>query len=153
MELTQNQPYSHRNDATVPEFEDDRCIVFMDGDCALCSRSSRIIARFDIRDEFLICTIQSPLGQAVISHYGLDPANPDSWLYLERGIPYTSLDAIARVGIRLGGFARLLCVLSWPPRSVQDWIYALIARNRYRILGRADLCVLPDPGVRRRLIG
>jgi predicted DCC family thiol-disulfide oxidoreductase YuxK len=146
-------PYSHRRDDTVPEFSDQGSIVFMDGNCAMCSRSSRIIARLDRRDEFLICTTQSPLGQAVLRHYGLEPANPDSWLYLESGLPYTSLDAIARVGVRLGGLARLLGVLSWPPRSVQDWFYSLIARNRYRIMGQADLCALPDARVRKRLIG
>jgi predicted DCC family thiol-disulfide oxidoreductase YuxK len=43
----------------------------MDGECALCSFGARLIARFDKAQEFRICRAQSPLGQALFSHYGL----------------------------------------------------------------------------------
>ena len=32
------------------------------------------------------------------------------------------------------------------------WLYARIARNRYRIFGHADMCAVPDPRLRARLI-
>lgn len=152
MKIRQISPHSHRQDVQVPKFEDEGPVVFMDGSCALCSRAARSIARLDRRAEFRICTTQSPLGQAVLIHYGLDPSDPQSWLYLEDGRAYTSLDAIIRAGRRLGGAGRLFGVLFMLPRGLQDWIYARIARNRYRFLGRADLCSIPDPEVSKRLL-
>lgn len=152
MQLTHEVPYSYRDDRQVPAFPDESPIVFMDGSCALCSMGARAIARFDRREEFLIATTEGPLGQAVLRHYGLDPSDPDSWLYLEEGRAYTSMDAIIRVGRRLGGLGKGLAVFSILPRGMQDWLYARIARNRYRLLGRADLCAIPDPAVQRRLI-
>lgn len=152
MKIRQVSPHSHRQDAQVPNFEDEGPVVFMDGSCGLCSRAARSIARLDRRGEFRICTTQSPLGQAVLTHYGLDPSDPQSWLYLENGHAYTSLDAVIRAGRRLGGAGRIFGVFSILPRGVQDWIYARIARNRYRFFGRTDLCAIPDREVSKRLL-
>ena len=150
--LTAREAYSYRRDPTVPDFPDDGPVTFMDGDCALCTWGARIIGKLDRKAEFRICPTQSPLGRAVLAHYGLDPADPESWLYLTEGRAYTSLDAIIRVARRLGGVGRLLGVLTVLPRPVQDWLYRRIARNRYQILGRTDMCALPDPELRRRLL-
>lgn len=146
------EAYSYRGDAAVPAFPDSGPVVFMDGECALCSRGARVIAKFDRVEEFRICPVQSPLGSSVLRHYGLDPGDAESWLYLEGGRAYNSMDAIIRVGRRVGGWGQLLRILMVLPRPVQDWLYRRIARNRYHLLGRADMCALPDPALRRRLL-
>lgn len=132
---------------------DDRIVVVMDGDCALCSRAARWIARNDKADQFAICTSQSPVGQKLLRNQGFDPADPESWLLLDGGRTWTSLDAIIEAGRRLGGISRMLTVLMILPRPVRDWLYCRVARNRYSLFGRGDLCALPDPELRRRLIG
>ena len=101
MRLRNCEAYSYRAESTVPSFDDKGPVVFMDGQCALCSGAARAIAKADRAGEYRICPIQSELGRAVLEHYGLDPKNPDSWLYLVDGKPYSSLDAVIRVGIRL----------------------------------------------------
>jgi predicted DCC family thiol-disulfide oxidoreductase YuxK len=35
---------------------------------------------------------------------------------------------------------------------LRDGLYRLVARNRYRWFGRTDICAMPDPGVRKRLM-
>lgn len=95
--------YSYRGDSGVPSFDDRGPIVFMDGECALCTGAARVIARLDKRGEFRICPIQSDLGQAILQHYGLDYGNPDSWIYLADGNAFASLDAVIEAGTRLGG--------------------------------------------------
>lgn len=124
----------------------------MDAHCALCARGARWIARNDRAGAFTIIPVQSELGGALMRHYGLDPVDPVSWLYVEHGRAFTSLDALIRVGRRLGGVWRGLVVLRLLPRAVQDPLYRLVARNRYRLFGRADLCALPDPQVQKRLL-
>jgi predicted DCC family thiol-disulfide oxidoreductase YuxK len=152
MKLIAREAYSYRADTTVPAFPDGGPVVFMDGECALCSRGASLIAKFDRAGEFRIATTQSPLGRGVLRHYGLDPGDAESWLYLVGGRAYSSMDAIIRVGRRVGGWGQLLRVLMVLPRPVQDWLYRRLARNRYRLLGRADMCALPDPELRRRLL-
>lgn len=147
------RPYSYRGDSRVPSFDDRGPVVFMDGNCVLCTRTARAIGKLDHAEEFRICPVQSPLGSATLQHYGLDTDDPDSWLYLEDGRAYTAMDAVIRAGTRLGGWGRAVRALMLLPRPVRDWLYRRIARNRYQLFGRTDMCALPDPALRRRLIG
>jgi len=100
--LIEQRPYSYRGDPSVPDFDDGVPITFMDGQCTLCSTGARLISRLDRQNEFRICPIDTALGRSVLSHYGLDPDDPKSWLYL--------------------------------------------------VEGRTDMCAVPDPELRRRLI-
>ncbi|MGB0410271.1 MAG: thiol-disulfide oxidoreductase DCC family protein, partial [Pikeienuella sp.] len=136
--------HSYRADPAVPSFDESRALVVMDAECALCCRGARLIAQADKAHEFQITTAQSPLGRALLVHYGLNPDDPESWLYLTDGRAFHSLDAIIRVGKRLGGPMRLWSVFAPIPRGMQDWLYRRMARNRYRF-GRGDMCALPDP--------
>lgn len=38
------------------------------------------------------------------------------------------------------------------PRSLRDWGYRLVARNRYRIFGRYEACPIPTEGTRSRFL-
>ena len=69
-------------------------------------------------------------------HYGLDPEDPTSWLYLENGRAFSLLDGGIRVGVRLGGVWRVVAVLRLLPRPLRDALYRFVARNRYRFSGR-----------------
>jgi predicted DCC family thiol-disulfide oxidoreductase YuxK len=144
--------YSYRQDPAVPPFDDSHPIVFMDGDCVLCTASARLIVRFDKAGEFRICPVQTAIGRAVLGHYDLDPDDPISWLYLVDGRAYESIDAMIRAGARMGGIGWLLQPLRLLPRSVQDWLYQRIALNRIRLFGRTDICALPDPALQARLM-
>lgn len=144
--------FSYRSDPAVPAFDDQGPVAIVDGECVLCTRGARLLSRFDRKQEFRICPVQTPTGRAVLAHYGLDADDPESWLYLVDGAAYTSLDAIIRMGARLGGPGWLLQVFRPLPRSVQDWLYLRVARNRYRMFGRTDMCAVPDAGLRARLM-
>ena len=150
-ELRPRPPYSYRDDPAVPRFHDSGPIAVMDGDCALCTNGARIIARLDRERVFRVCPTQSSLGAALVRHYGLEPNDPETWLFLEDGRAWSGMEAIIRIGARLGGPGRLSGVMRLLPRSVREWLYRRIARNRYR-LGRSDMCELPDPELRARLL-
>ena len=124
----------------------------MDAECSLCAKGAGWIARNDEAYEFRIIPAQSGPGRCLLEHYGLDPDDPASWLYVEDGKAFASLDALIRVGLRLGGIWKALIILRLIPRSIRDWLYQLVARNRYRLFGRAELCALPDPEIRKRLV-
>lgn len=145
--------YSYRDDPTVPRFDDSGPVAFMDGQCALCSFGAQMIARFDRAGDFRICPVETELGAAMLRHYDLEPGDPATWLLLINGKAYSSLDAIIRVGAHVGGIGHVLQVFRLLPLPAQDWLYRRIALNRYRLFGRADICALPDPRLKARLIG
>ena len=48
---------------------------------------------------------------------------------------------------RVSGF-----LLQGVPRTVRDWGYGVVARNRYRLFGRYDTCLLPGKDTRGRFL-
>lgn len=127
-------------------------IAVMDATCALCSWGARMIHRLDRSGEIRIAPIQSETGAALMRSHGLDPLDPDSWLFIEDGGVWRDFDALIRVGERSGGLGRVWSLLRLVPRGPRNWIYARIARNRYALFGRGDMCALPDPAFRARLL-
>ncbi|MEM1345871.1 MAG: DCC1-like thiol-disulfide oxidoreductase family protein [Pseudomonadota bacterium] len=147
-------PHSYRADPAVPEFPDTGVVLFVDGTCALCSVWARFVSRYDRHERFRLAAVQSPLGRAMLGHYGLDPDDPDSWLCVHDGHAYEGFDAIAKALSQMSGWPRFFAPLfTLGPRGLRRWVYARIARNRYSVLGRTDMCALPDARLRARLIG
>ena len=130
----------------------DHPIAVMDATCALCSWGARMIHRLDRSGEIMIAPIQSETGAALMSNNGLDPLDPDTWLFIENGKVWRDFDAVIRVGQRSGGIGRALVLLRLLPPPVRDWLYQRVARNRYAMFGRGDMCALPDPAFRARLM-
>lgn len=124
----------------------------MDGTCALCSFGARAIDRLDKTGKIRICPIQTDRGRQMLAAHGLDPEDPDSWLFVDETGTYEGFDGMIRVGVRSGGPGRLLLVLRIVPPPVRRWLYRRIARNRYALFGRADLCAMPGESLRARLI-
>ncbi|MFW2587502.1 thiol-disulfide oxidoreductase DCC family protein [Sagittula sp. SSi028] len=142
--------HSYRADPAVPTFDDGGVVVVLDGACALCSGFARWLAHRDPGRSVRFVPVATPLGQALLRHYGLDPEDPQSWLVLRGGRAFGALDAVVEV-TRALHVARALRLLGVLPPACRDWIYARVARNRY-VFGQGDICGLPDPQVRQRLI-
>ncbi len=127
-------------------------IAVMDASCALCSWGERMLHRLDRSGEIKIAPIQSQTGADLMRANGLGPADPDTWLFIEDGTVWRDFDAVIRIGQRSGGVGRILVVLKVLPRRVREWLYQRVARNRYAMFGRGDMCALPDPAFRARLL-
>lgn len=146
------RPYSYRDDPQVPDFDDTAPVAVMDAECAVCSWGARMIHRFDRSGRVRISPAQSPLGAALMRHYRLDPDDPESWLFIDRGVAHADMEAVIHAGRRFGGLARVTGGLRILPRRLRTWLYRRLARNRYAIFGRGDLCALPDPDFQRRIL-
>jgi predicted DCC family thiol-disulfide oxidoreductase YuxK len=145
-------PHSYRADPAVPAFPDDKALVVFDGVCVLCSGFARFILKRDEAFAFRLTTAQSPLGQALYRHYGLDTETFETNLVLIDGRANAKLDSVAVTGEKLGGPWRALALLRLLPRPFADWLYDRIARNRYALFGRTESCMAPPPEWRERFI-
>ena len=139
-------------------------IVLFDGVCNFCSSSVNFIIARDRRRYFKFAALQSDEGRRLIEQYGLaDIAGdtgtdgrrasaPESVVLIEDGKAYTHSAAALRIARRLGGAWPLLYALVAVPAFIRDAGYRLIARNRYRLFGRKDECMIPTPDVRERFL-
>ena len=87
-----------------------------------------------------------------IEKLSLDPQDPASWLFIDDGQAHKDFEAVLHAGRRYGGLGYLTQTLRLIPRPLRDWLYRRLARNRYALFGRADLCALPNPALQRRLL-
>ena len=85
-------------------------------------------------------------------HYGIDPDDPSSWLFVHHGHAYSGFNGFIETGKTLGGFWALGRFAKWIPRGIRNGFYHWIARNRIRWFGKGDICALPDSALRARLI-
>ena len=143
---------SYRDDESVPAFPDDKPLMLFDGLCVLCSGFARFIARRDAGGHIRFAACQSPLGTALMRHYGFDPADPETNLLIVDGRALGKLDAYGAIMRLLPAPWPLASLLCWLPQGVGDWLYDRIARNRYAVLRRRQVCIVPDAGWRARVL-
>jgi len=144
------QPYAWRVDPAVPAFDDARPLFVFDGVCVLCSGGAAFVMRHDRAGKVHMASAQSPLGQALYRHFGLEM--DESYLFLAVGHAFTKSAGYLALFDTLGGGWRLLKAGAILPERARDWLYDRIAANRYRWFGKADYCALLTPDQRARLI-
>lgn len=129
----------------------DDDVILYDGVCLFCSRWIRFVAMRDTAQRFRFTPIQSGYGSRLARHLGIDPDDPDSNAVIHGGAAYFKSDAALTVLSLLPGYSWLRLLLG-VPRALRNPVYNLIARNRYRLFGRSDACLVPDAGMRARVI-
>ncbi|WP_120496834.1 thiol-disulfide oxidoreductase DCC family protein [Kiloniella sp. EL199] len=144
--------YSYRDAIKFSNFDDSRPIIVFDGECALCSAFIQFVIRHDKFEEFQFTTGQSSLGQALFTHYNLDTVNFETNLLISKGKAYAKMSAFSQTTSLLPYPAKFLSLARLLPSPIDNWLYDLVAQNRYRLFGRADSCLLPDSNLRKRLI-
>lgn len=123
-----------------------------DGVCNFCSGSVQIALRLDRKGQLRFTPLQSPFGRAIADRHGLDLENPDSFLFFDHGRPLDASDAVLALAKRLGPPWSLAGVLGVMPKRWRDAAYLLLARNRYRLMGKKDACMVPTSEQRARFI-
>lgn len=123
-----------------------------DGVCNFCSGSVRLALRLDRKGVLRFVPLQSAFGRVIAARHGLDLENPDSFLFFDRGRPLDASDAVLALFRRLGAPWSALAVLGVVPKSWRDAAYLFLARNRYRLMGRRETCMVPTPEQRARFI-
>lgn len=125
-------------------------VVVFDGVCNLCNTTVDLLVRLDRHGRLRFASNQSPAGSSLI---GTAPNGGDSIYFVEADRVSSESTAVLRIASHLA-FPWRLAKLGWVvPRPLRDWIYRLIARNRYKWFGKRDTCRLPTPDERSRFLG
>jgi len=138
--------------------DDANPIILYDGVCGLCNRLVQFLLRHDKRKHLRFASLQSDFAGAVLRRHGLDPKDLDTFHFVENydrqnERVFDRSAAVLKAGRALGGvWAMLASVASLLPRALLDPLYRLVARNRYRVFGKFESCMLPDPSQRNRFL-
>jgi predicted DCC family thiol-disulfide oxidoreductase YuxK len=132
-------------------------IVLYDGVCGLCNRAVQFLLKRDRHDRFRFAPLQSDFAAKLLQRHGIDHTKLDTvYAVVNHGADDERLlakgDAFLLFARVLGGIwnvARLGRVI---PRPVRNWLYDFVAARRYRVFGKAESCMLPDPASRHKFL-
>jgi predicted DCC family thiol-disulfide oxidoreductase YuxK len=132
-------------------------IVLYDGVCGLCNRAVQFLLKRDRHDRFRFAPLQSAFAADLLERHCLDHTNLDT-VYAVRnyGRPDEELlakgDALLLFAEVLGGIWSVARLARLVPPPVRNRLYDFVAQNRYRVFGKSEACMLPDPAYKHKFL-
>lgn len=156
----------------------DKTVVLFDGMCNLCNGAVQFILRHDSKGQFRFASQQSEAGQRLLAQHGVPASDAladrivviegdkvwlqtegasrkgiaDSIVVIEGDRSWLESDAALHILHRLGGAWSFFYIFRWLPKPFRDAVYRWVARNRYRIFGKRENCMVPTPELRNRFL-
>ena len=131
-------------DVPTPEQPPESPILFFDGVCGLCNYSVNWLLARDRHHRLRFSPLQGATAERLVP------------LEIRRGLSTVVLVHCGRVFVRSTAISRTLMQLTGPcwllgwllwliPWPLRDVGYRMVARIRYRLFGRHDVCRMPTP--------
>ena len=132
-------------------------IVLYDGVCGLCNGLTKFLLKRDRQDRLRFASLQSDFSHVVLKRHGADSTDLNTVYVVlnhdqEGEYLLVRSDAILYLVGELGGIWRWGKVGRFIPRVLRDVLYKLVAANRYRLFGKYESCMMPDPRHRDKFL-
>lgn len=117
-------------------------IIFFDGVCNLCDSVVSKLFKIDKNHRFYFSSLQSETAKKLLKKQDLAK---NSIVYFEEGQTYYFADAVIKIFLELGGAYKFAAmILGALPPLISNFMYKIIAQNRYRLFGQKAQCRLPS---------
>ncbi len=127
-------------------------VILFDGVCNLCNGSVLFILNRDPSGIFRFAPLQSDTGKNLLSKFDLPNDKFDSIILVENNEYYLRSTAALKILQRLGALWKIVYVFMLVPRPVRDYIYDIVARNRYKWYGKRAECMIPSSDIESRFL-
>lgn len=126
-------------------------IILFDGICNLCNSSVQFIIKREPTGYFKFASLQSEVGQRLLKQYEVSK-QIDSLIVIEKQKVYIKSSAALQISRKLNGFWRYISILRILPPLFRDFLYDLVAKNRYNWFGKRESCMLPTAEMKKRFL-
>ena len=127
-------------------------IILFDGVCNLCNGFVQFLIKRDPAGKFRFSALQSDFGRSQLIRFNLNPDLLHSVIVIDGDNVLQRSDAALRIVNQLGGPWKILNAFKIFPKSLRDALYSWLARNRYKVFGKRDSCMIPTPELKARFI-
>lgn len=123
-------------------------LVFYDGTCGMCHWVIQFLLKHDHQERFVFSPLQGETAKVLLKDWRNSHPDADSLVLIEnyqdpnRKRIYAFGKGALRICWLLGGLWKIPGFLSFFPGFLYDWIYRLVARNRYQWFER-HACLIP----------
>ncbi|MES2855703.1 MAG: DCC1-like thiol-disulfide oxidoreductase family protein [Bdellovibrionota bacterium] len=126
-------------------------IVFFDGYCGLCNNLVDFLIQRDHLGKLHFAPLQGSTAATKLTE--AERNDLDSIVVFHAGVKLKHSNAVLAAVSQTGGLLGLLAQISKIfPAIVRDFVYRIVAKNRYAWFGKLDACRLPTPEERSRFL-
>jgi len=126
-------------------------IVLFDGHCNLCNKTVLFLIKFDKKNNLNFAAQQTNAGVKIMNQY-LVKQDTRSVIFIKENLVYYQSDAIIEIAKLLSGWPRIGILAAIFPKFLRNWVYDLVAQNRYKIFGKQSVCAIPAKSIEHKFI-
>lgn len=131
---------------------DQRTVILFDGVCNLCNGYVQFVIRHDRKGYFRFASLQSDSGRRLLQQLNYSDNTINTVVLVENGTCFIRSTAALKILRKLGGLWPLTYAAIILPAFLRDFIYVVVAKNRYRWFGKQESCLLPTPELQSRFL-
>lgn len=128
----------------IPYIDRSQKIILFDGICKLCNAWCNFVLRYDKKNMITFLPMQSDKGQSILQYLGKPTDGFETMLFIDNNHVYGKSTAFFKIAHHLSFPIKSLVFLKYIPIVIRDYIYDLIAKNRYSVFGKYEQCPLPN---------
>jgi predicted DCC family thiol-disulfide oxidoreductase YuxK len=127
-------------------------IILFDGVCNFCNFWVNFIIDRDAADSFRFAALQSDKGQELLKKFKLNTGDFDTFILIDDEKFYKKSTAALRISKKLNGAWKIFYSLIIIPKPIRDFVYNLIANNRYKFFGKREVCRVPTEQEKNKFV-
>ena len=127
-------------------------VILFDGVCNLCNKLVLFIIKRDPKAKFKFASLQSEIGKEFLLKTGLPTVDFDSIVLIDGEQYFLKSTAALRILKELSGGWKAIYIFLAVPKFLRDFIYSIIAKTRYRIFGKQDVCMIPTADIKKHFL-
>ena len=101
------------------------------------------LIKYDKNNNIHFASNQTKAGETIMKQY-LVNHDCRSVILIKDGLVYYKSDAIIEIAKLVSGWPRIALIGVIIPQFLRNWIYDLVANNRYKIFGKQAVCSIPS---------
>lgn len=127
-------------------------VLVIDGECAMCNVFARFVDRFSPDCRFMCAQHEKTVE--VLQVHGITAEDAlTSIVLIQDGQVFRGSDAFAQTLMRMNVFFLIIGFVLWlVPRFIREFVYSLVANNRYSLFGKRDACSIPSATFRKKFL-
>ena len=127
-------------------------LIIFDGVCNLCNVSVQFIINRDKKRVFKFLPLQSEKAAKIFKQFNIDFENLDTIILIKNKNVFIRSDAVLEIAYTFEYPWKIVYFFVFIPKFVRDWIYNIIANNRYDWFGKRENCMIPTDDIKSRFL-
>lgn len=127
-------------------------LILFDGVCNFCNYWVTFAIKRDRKNKLKFTPLQGETAKQLLPQYHINPTSLSSVIFINNGKVYTQSSAAIQICKELDGGWKLFFGLIIIPKFFRDFLYNIIARNRYKWFGKKESCMIPTPELKERFL-